>query len=192
MTPEVSAALEPALKVLGLSHEEAKQLVCSGRLRRLQSGESLSEQGRVPTQFHLLVEGLCHGVYHSENGRHYSKEFYWEGDWVIGYESLLEQGPMPFGLQALTPSSVIVLPMTLLQGWRSRRHPAYLTLLETQLLFKERKERLLLLSTPEQRYRHFCEHYPQLLTRLADYQIAAYLGITPISLSRIKSRLNKG
>ncbi|WP_417346914.1 Crp/Fnr family transcriptional regulator [Ferrimonas sp.] len=192
MTPEVTATLEQALAQLGLTPYEANQLARAGRLRQLGSGETLSEQGRVPAQFHLLLEGLCHGVYHTENGRHYSKEFYWEGDWVIGYESLLDGGPLPFAFQALTDSTLVALTIEQLSLWRQQRHPAYLKLLETQLLFKERKERLLLLSTPEQRYRHFCEHYPQLLQRLADYQIAAYLGITPISLSRIKSRLNKG
>ncbi|BDY04711.1 Crp/Fnr family transcriptional regulator [Ferrimonas sp. YFM] len=192
MTPEVCATLELALGQLGLTAHEVNQLAQAGKLRRLRPGETLSEQGRVPGQFHLLVEGLCHGVYHTESGRHYSKEFYWEGDWVIGYESLLDGIPLPFEFQAITDSTLMALPLDQLSQWRNQRHLAYLTLLETQLLFKERKERLLLLSTPEQRYRHFCEHYPQLLQRLADYQIAAYLGITPISLSRIKSRLNKG
>ncbi|RMZ62145.1 Crp/Fnr family transcriptional regulator, partial [Vibrio anguillarum] len=37
-------------------------------------------------------------------------------------------------------------------------------------------------------YQQFCNSYPNLLERLTDYQIAAYLGITPISLSRIKKR----
>ncbi|WP_245568371.1 Crp/Fnr family transcriptional regulator [Ferrimonas futtsuensis] len=192
MTPEACASLQRVLQQLGLTGEEATQLACLGKLRQIRSGETLSAQGQVPTQFHLLLEGVCHGVYHTENGRHYSKEFYWEGDWVIGYESLLTGEPLPFEFQAVTDSTLVALTMEPLSRWREQRHPAYLTLLETQLLFKERKERLLLLSTPEQRYRHFCEHYPQLLQRLADYQIAAYLGITPISLSRIKSRLNKG
>ena len=59
---------------------------------------------------------------------------------------------------------------------------------EVQLLNKEQKERYMLLNTPQQRYQHFCRNYPELLARLSDYQIAAYLGITPISLSRIKKR----
>ncbi|TKB50697.1 Crp/Fnr family transcriptional regulator [Ferrimonas sediminicola] len=183
------APLARALTILGLTESESRSLLVQARQRTLVPGETLCAQGRAPTHFHLLEEGVCHGVYHTEAGRHYSKEFYWEGDWVIGFESLLESDSLAFELQALTPARAFALPMAILQAWRTGRHPAYLALLETQLLFKERKERLLLLSTPEQRYRHFCDHYPELLARLADYQIAAYLGITPISLSRIKARL---
>ncbi len=47
----------------------------------------------------------------------------------------------------------------------------------------------MLLYSPEERYTLFCEHFPNLHERLNDYQVAAYLGITSISLSRIKKRL---
>ena len=76
----------------------------------------------------------------------------------------------------------------MLDDWRDNRHAIYLKLLETQLMYKENKERFMLLYTPEERYELFCQHYPHLLHRLTDYHIAAYLGITPISLSRIKKR----
>ncbi len=62
-------------------------------------------------------------------------------------------------------------------------------LLETQLGYKERKERFMLLNNPEQRYCLFIQQFPKLATKLSNYQIASYLGITPISLSRIKKRL---
>ncbi|MDF4946925.1 Crp/Fnr family transcriptional regulator, partial [Vibrio parahaemolyticus] len=51
--------------------------------------------------------------------------------------------------------------------------------------------RFMLLYSPEERYQLFCAHYPDLKQRITDSQIAAYLGITPISLSRIKARLTK-
>jgi hypothetical protein len=75
-----------------------------------------------------------------------------------------------------------------LRIWREQKRSIYLKLLETQLMYKENKERFMLLYTPEERYELFCQHYPHLLERLNDYQIAAYLGITSISLSRIKKR----
>lgn len=49
----------------------------------------------------------------------------------------------------------------------------------------------MLLYSPEERYQLFCHHYPDLEQRITDSQIAAYLGITAISLSRIKARLAK-
>jgi CRP-like cAMP-binding protein len=47
-------------------------------------------------------------------------------------------------------------------------------------------------STAEERYHSFLETYPHLLTRLSQVQIAAYLGVTPEFLSRIRNRMAKG
>ncbi len=73
----------------------------------------------------------------------------------------------------------------------SVKNSIYLKLLETQLINKEHKERFMLLYSPEERYQLLCQHYPDLEQRITDSQIAAYLGITAISLSRIKTRLAK-
>jgi hypothetical protein len=45
-----------------------------------------------------------------------------------------------------------------------------------------------LAKTARQRYDEFLFQYPQIGNRVPDHQIAAYLGITPQSLSRIRSR----
>jgi CRP-like cAMP-binding protein len=58
-----------------------------------------------------------------------------------------------------------------------------------QLRIKEEKELLLLTGGPEARYQHFLRSFPALDARVPDHQIAAYLGITPISLSRIRKRM---
>ena len=52
------------------------------------------------------------------------------------------------------------------------------------------KETFLLLKNPEQRYLHLIEYSPQWITNLTNIQLANYIGISPISLSRIKARIN--
>ncbi|PTP42124.1 Crp/Fnr family transcriptional regulator [Vibrio splendidus] len=109
---------------------------------------------------------------------------------VLEGESLIKNQASPYLLETLTPITMLELPMNAVIEWRASNNPLYLKLLETQLMHKENKERFMLLYTPEQRYQLFCEHYPDLEQRLNDNQIAAYLGITAISLSRIKGRIN--
>jgi len=55
------------------------------------------------------------------------------------------------------------------------------------------QERLLqnISSTAEDRYQSFLNVYPHLVNRLAQVQIAAFLGITPEFLSRLRNRLSK-
>jgi CRP-like cAMP-binding protein len=48
-----------------------------------------------------------------------------------------------------------------------------------------------ILDSPEQRYTTLQKDRPDLLQRIPQHQIATYLGITPVSLSRIRNRVIK-
>jgi len=47
----------------------------------------------------------------------------------------------------------------------------------------------LLLNSPEERYSNLLQHNPEILKRIPQHQIATYLGISPVSLSRIRKRI---
>ena len=58
-------------------------------------------------------------------------------------------------------------------------------------LKKELREHDLLCLSAEERYRNFLNDSPALVERITQMDMARYLGITPIALSRIKGRLSK-
>ncbi|MGB1321134.1 MAG: Crp/Fnr family transcriptional regulator [Vibrio gallaecicus] len=180
------------LQSFDFTPQQIESLLNIAKPMELPTRHILINQGEKSDAFYFVLEGLCHACYLTAEGKNYSKEFYWEQDWIIGFEGLIKMQPSPYLLETLTPIRLLELPMASLVEWRDSNHPLYLKLLETQLMHKENKERFMLLYTPEQRYQLFCEHYPDLQQRLTDHQIAAYLGITAISLSRIKSRINNG
>ena len=43
-------------------------------------------------------------------------------------------------------------------------------------------------NTPQQRYEELLKEYPDIIQRVPQHYIASYLGITPVSLSRIRKR----
>ncbi|CCN38560.1 putative cAMP-binding protein-catabolite gene activator and regulatory subunit of cAMP-dependent protein kinase [Vibrio nigripulchritudo SO65] len=177
------------LEDLELSPLEVEEIEQSATLLELPTRHILTHQGEFPSHVYFLLEGLCHACYLTSDGKQYSKEFYWEVDWLISFESLVKSEPSPYLLESLTPIKLLSFPVELIERWRAESHPLYIRLLETQLMYKEGKERFMLLHSPEEKYSLFCETYPELLSRVTDYQIAAYLGITHISLSRIKKRI---
>ncbi len=67
-----------------------------------------------------------------------------------------------------------------------------MALLRQQLGYKERKEAFLLLHSPEERYRELCHTFPHWPMRLTQVQLANYIGISPVTLSRIRRRINTG
>ena len=56
---------------------------------------------------------------------------------------------------------------------------------------KEKRESSLLLDDAQTRYIKFRNEYPGLESRIKQHLIASYLGITPVTLSRIRARLRK-
>jgi CRP-like cAMP-binding protein len=62
---------------------------------------------------------------------------------------------------------------------------------ENELARKTQHEIFLLKKSAEERYMMFHKMYPHLENRISQYHIASYLGITPVSLSRLRKSLTK-
>lgn len=189
MTIVMKQALQEFLCQLGIAPETIQQALDAAEPMELPTRHVLINQGEFPTHCYFLLDGLCHACYLTADGKQFSKEFYWDQDVLIGFESIIQAQPSPFLLETLSASRLLALPNDLIRHWREQGNPIYLRLLERQLIYKEQKERFMLMHSPEERYQLFMANFPELQPRLADYQIASYLGITPISLSRIKKRL---
>jgi hypothetical protein len=58
-------------------------------------------------------------------------------------------------------------------------------------ILKERREASLLLLSPTERYREFMADHPNVSAAIPQHYIASYLGIDPVSLSRIRGRNRK-
>jgi CRP-like cAMP-binding protein len=59
---------------------------------------------------------------------------------------------------------------------------------EAMLLEREARAHELLTLTATERYTRFRDTHRELLSLLRSYDIASYLGITPVSLSRLRAR----
>lgn len=177
------------LQCYDFTAKEIEVLISKTKQTQLASKQIITKQDDMTDNLYFLIDGICHASYLTEHGKQFSKEFYWQGDWIICFESLVNNQTSPYTLETITPVTLLSIPISFLKTWRAQSHPFYLQLLETQLMYKEKKERFMLLYSPQEKYQIFCQTYPALIEKLTDYQIAAYLGITHISLSRIKGRI---
>ncbi|GLR76590.1 Crp/Fnr family transcriptional regulator [Aliivibrio sifiae] len=173
----------------GFTTEEIAELIQHSHQAQLTSKKIITRQDDVADNLYFLLDGICHASYLTDHGKQFSKEFYWQGDWIVCFEGVINNTKSPYTLETLTPTTLLSLPISYMKQWRTQSHPLYIKLLETQLMYKEKKERFMLLYSPQEKYEIFCQTYPELIEKLNDYQIAAYLGITHISLSRIKGRI---
>jgi CRP-like cAMP-binding protein len=106
---------------------------------------------------------------------------------------MASETPSYFSIQALEDTRIVAINY---QKWRELFHetPEWqtfrLALLEKGFAKKEKREREFLLLDAAERYQSFLQEYPGLEGRIQQHLIASYLGITPVALSRIRSKIH--
>ena len=119
-----------------------------------------------------------------------------ENNFVTDYDSFLKQNKGEMTVVAMEDADVLTFNYETIQRFY-RIYPTFETFgrLVGEYLFVCLQERLksFMLNSPEERYRRFLKNPESdvILARVPQHYIAAYLGITPVSLSRIRSRLAK-
>ncbi len=191
MNPSSEApSLAAFLCTMGL--DAALSEAISLRLPRqtLRAGQALLAQGAEQEAAFYIEAGIARACHYTRDGQERCKEFYFGGELCLLYDSWLTGSIARYQLEALTELQVVRVPLTLLDepAWQ----PVYMALLRLQLGYKERKEAFLLLHSPEERYRELCHTFPHWPARLTQVQLANYIGISPVTLSRIRRRINTG
>ncbi len=170
---------------------EFKQLFT---VRRIAKGEYFARAGVHASHVGFVVAGTLRAFYLSKDGTEYNKTFFQENTFIAAFASLVTQSKSYIDIQALENSEVLVARYKDIV----RLYETYHTfermgrrVVEIEWVKKEMREIRLVLTSAEERYKHFQQEHPGLERKIPQYQIASYLGITPVALSRIRSRLKK-
>jgi len=162
--------------------------------RTVERDQLLVFSGEVCDQIYYCASGLFRMYYVTEEGSECNTEFITENRFFTSYSSVLLKIPSYHTLQALEKSEIAQFSYETFEQL-FERHRCWETLgrklAEGLFIKKALKERGLLMNSAEERYIHFLQDYPKLESRIPQYQIASYLGISPVSLSRIRGTINK-
>jgi len=165
------------------------------RFESLAPQQALTRAGEVADRLGFVVRGLIRKLHVSGRGKRVVRGFGAPGSVVGAYASLLTQQPSHLRVEAVEPSDLFVLPWSELETLYAR-HVCWQVigrrLAEQNLVEREQRAHELLTASATERYRRFCETHRELLPRLHDYDIASYIGVTPVSLSRLRARGRTG
>ena len=150
----------------------------------------LLEEGQIADKLYLIRKGCLRLFFYNE-GKDITFQFFFEGDFVASFDSLHKRTPSLFYLESIEPTELTVIKRddfyTLINNDSSLRR-----LYEEKLIDRFHAYQQLFLSriknTPQQRYEELLKEYPDIVKRIPQHYIASYLGITPVSLSRIRNR----
>jgi len=156
------------------------------------AGEHLFRQGDLDRSFYIVKEGLLKAYYLSSEGKESIKSFILPGSNIGSLMAGHAGQRCSFSLVCLRPCELVRIDFQVIfQAGRSDLDIACATvdMLLAFAMKKERREFELLCLSAEDRYRLLLENTPDILDLVTQNEIALYLGVTPVGLSRIKKRI---
>lgn len=173
------------------TEREKQQLESAFVFRQVPKKFKLAEEGKIAKELYFILKGLVR-LYYTKDGEEITGYIFKEGLFASSYESFLRQAPSLQTLETLEDCELLVISYKRLQELYDElpkmqivaRKVAEQRFTNAQLMLSS-----FILESPEERYKKFEAQHGDLLLRVPHHMIASYLGITPVSLSRIRKRL---
>jgi CRP-like cAMP-binding protein len=157
-------------------------------------GDPLVRQGDEQMEQFFILDGMLKRVVSNPEGREMILRFAAEGEMDTSYAAWRLRTPVPYSIVAVTKVRTVELAMP---AWVEfiERHPAIKSRFEYEVM-KLMSEvmahtiTLHLLDAPG-RLSRFQRKHPELAGRIPKKELAAYLNLTPETLSRLKQRFGE-
>jgi len=177
-----------------LTSEHIQPLVELAKPKTFEPGDLLVEKGDTSKEIYFILSGLTRIYRITPKGEEKTMLISKELDFITNFYSVFLNQPCPFYLEALEPTSTLCMDYDKFDKileknpkLESKRKFVYTYLLND---FIQRLNSFILL-TPEERYLEFIKKNPNITNRVHDKYIASILGITSVSLSRIRKRISE-
>lgn len=164
------------------------------RMQKIPAKTTLLEDGEISKYLYMVSKGCLRLFVIKEDGREITVQFFFENQMVASMESAFTGKPGKMYLETIEESELIKVR---LKDCREigRRYPGLekmlINVFQQRLIYYANLYTSFILYTPEERYEKLQSEHPVLLERIPHHYIASFLGITPVSLSRIRSRIAK-
>jgi CRP-like cAMP-binding protein len=181
-------------RFIPLTNIEKELVAAKFHPRLFRKRQYVLQEGDVCTQFYFVVRGCLRMYKIDEKGNTHILQFAAENYWINDLGSFHGVKPSALNIDALEDTVVLQISRDdlisiYLQAPKFDR--IFRVLLENSFILLQQRLLQNISSTAEERYQSFLEIYPHLNNRLSQVQIAAFLGITPEFLSRLRNRRTK-
>jgi len=177
-----------------LGWQDIQVLLKASRFRTFEAHDYLLREGSLDSSIYFIRKGLLRTFVIDARGEEITTALLWENQIYANYDALLFEQPARSFVQALEKTEVIYLDFEKVQvilnqnpKLEANRKYIFRNLLKRSIM---RSESFVLLSA-EERYLDFVKQNPDIVNRVPGKYIANVLGVTPVSLSRIRRRITE-
>lgn len=190
----MSLILENINKYITLSPEEEQLFLSKTEIRHYKTKTIILNAGEICKHSYFVNSGLLRSFTINDNIVEHILSFACEGWWIGDMYSLISQKPGTLFIEVLEDAEVVLLS-------KENQEQLYHEIPKLERFFRiltenslvANPERLMdnLSLSAEERFDKFCKKYPTLIQKVSQKQIAAYIGVTPEFLSKMKARMLK-
>jgi CRP-like cAMP-binding protein len=181
-------------KHIDLSLQEQETLFGFLVKKAIKKKQFLLHEAQIAKDVAFVVSGCLRSYSIDQNGFEHILQFAPEGWWITDMYSFISQQPTHLNIDALMDTEIYLLSRkNQLQLFdKIPKLERYFRIVTENSLVSSRQRLIDNLSlTASQRYGKFCDTYPTLIHDLPQKLIAAYIGVTPEFLSKLRSAKSK-
>ncbi|MGZ3918983.1 MAG: Crp/Fnr family transcriptional regulator [Bacteroidia bacterium] len=176
--------------VVSLSSSSEKALIEICKELSFKKHEDIQPIGHTCKTLYFIKKG-CVRIYYMKEDLDITESFEFENDFVARAESLFTGKPSRKGIQAIEDTMVIAINTPKLFQLFDSHHDIerfFRKITEQAYVRTVNRVESLQFHTAEERYNSLIKENPGVLKRVPLKYIASYLGITQVSLSRIRAK----
>ncbi|MFY7937791.1 MAG: Crp/Fnr family transcriptional regulator [Flavobacterium sp.] len=154
---------------------------------------NILEAGTTAKEVYFILNG-CIRLFYEKDGEDISAYFFTEKMFAGAYDSFISQKPSRHSIETLEDCQVLAISYKALQELFiefPKMNEFVRKVLEERFVSLHELFTSQILDSPEERYLNLLKERPDIIQRIPQHQIATFLGITPVSLSRIRNRVTK-
>lgn len=177
---------------VSLTQQEQELFLSKIEIHHYKAKTILLNSGAICKHSYFVNSGILRSFNINDNIVEHVLTFACEGWWIGDMYSLLSQKPGNLFIEVLEDAEVVLLSkenQDILYREIPKLERFFRILTENSLVANQ--ERLMdnLSLSAEERFEKFCKKYPTLIQKIAQKQIASYLGVTPEFFSKMKSKM---
>ena len=179
-------------EIISLNEAEIAEFLSLFTEKTVKKRSILISPNEKVTEEYYVVKGCLKAYYLDEHGEKHIIQFAIEDWWISDFEAFFTQQKSKLYIEAIEDSKLLGINFNNLQILYTRipKFERFFRIKTTAAFIAQRKRILSSLEkSATRRYLDFCNAYPSIEKRVANYHIANYLGVKPESLSRIRKKI---
>lgn len=178
-------------KNISLTAQEQDFFTSQLTTKNIKAKQFLLKAGEVCKESAFITSGCLRGYTVDKDGFEHILTFAPQDWWIGDMYSMLSQKPGNLNIEAMVDTEVTLLSkknQELLYNEVPKFERFFRIVTEKSLVAYQQRLMDNLSLTAQERYLKFCTTYPAIINTIPQKQVAAYIGVTPEFLSKLKAK----